>query len=181
MIDFSPNPSPLSSVLVHLFRGVLYSDSSPELWQSLLTFQARVRDYLSVIGLEVVIDESEGYGYLRQIVDDSETETSETQMAALPRLIPRRPLSFPLSLLCVLLRRKLAEQDAGGGETRLILNRDQIIDSFRVYLPDANNEVRMIDLIDQNLNKLVDYGLLRKLKGENDVFEVRRIVKAGRR
>jgi len=34
----------------------------------------------------------------------------------LPRLVQRRALSFPVSLLLALLRKKLAEFDAGGGE-----------------------------------------------------------------
>ena len=39
--------------------------------------------------------------------------------SALPRLVPRRQLSYPVSLLLALLRKRLAEADAAGGE-RLI-------------------------------------------------------------
>lgn len=40
----------------------------------------------------------------------------------------RRPLSFAVSLLLALLRKKLAEFDAAGGDTRLILSREQVIE-----------------------------------------------------
>ncbi len=54
---------------------------------------------------------------------------------SLPRLIPRRALSFHVSLLLALLRKKLAEFDAQGGDTRLMLTREQIVEMVRVFLP----------------------------------------------
>jgi hypothetical protein len=97
----------------------------------------------------------------------------------------RRPLTFPVSLLLALLRKKLAEFDASGGDTRLVLTRDEIVDLVRVFLPESSNETRLIDQIETHLNKIVELGFLRKLKagagassGQGAVFEVRRILKA---
>lgn len=53
--------------------------------------------------------------------------------AKLPRLIARRPLSLPVSLLLALLRKRLAEFDRGGGETRLVLSREDIVELIRVF------------------------------------------------
>ncbi len=105
----------------------------------------------------------------------------------LPRLVVRRPLSFHVSLLLALLRRKLAEIDAGGGDTRLVLTRDEIVEMVRVFLPDTSNEARLIDRIDSHLNRIVDLGFLRRMRadpggpagtGARSTFEVRRILKA---
>jgi hypothetical protein len=96
----------------------------------------------------------------------------------MPRLVARRQLSYPVSLLLALLRKKLAEFDAGGGETRLILHRDDVVDLVRVFLPAGSNEARLIDQVSAHLNKIVDMGLVRKLRGQDQVFEVRRIIKA---
>ncbi len=164
-------PNQLPPLLVALFKGVLYKDQSSELWQGLLELQARVRDYVAVLGLELMLDEAEGYAYLRQRPQD-EAE------AALPRLVPRRPLSYPVSLLLALLRKKLAEHDAGGGEPRLILSREQIVDMIRVFLPDTANEARLVDRIDTHINKIVELGFLRRLRNRGDHLEVRRILKA---
>jgi len=66
------------------------------------------------LGLELIADEvRKGYAYLRQ--RGRLGESSE-----LPRLVPRRPLGFQVSLLLVLLRKKLAESDAQGDGTRII-------------------------------------------------------------
>jgi hypothetical protein len=168
--DYTPQAS---AVIIHLFKGILYRDQNETLWQSLISFQSTVRDYVRVIGLEVVIDEVEGFAFLRQRVEEVQDEDDQ-----MPRLIPRRQLGYPLSLLCVLLRKRLVEQDASGGETRVVLSRAKIVDMMRVYLPDSGNEARTVEQIHRHLNKLVDYGFLRKLKGEEDQYEVRRILKA---
>ena len=168
--DYTPQASP---VIIHLFKGVLYRDQNETLWQNLISFQSMVRDYIKVIGLEVVIDEVEGFAFLRQRVEEAQDADEP-----MPRLIPRRQLGYPVSLLCVLLRQRLVEQDASGGETRVVLSRAKIVDMMRVYLPESGNEAKTVEKINRHLNKLVDYGFLRKLKGEADQYEVRRILKA---
>ncbi|MFW5926511.1 MAG: DUF4194 domain-containing protein, partial [Wenzhouxiangella sp.] len=94
----------------------------------------------------------------------------------LPRLVRRRQLSYPVSLLLALIRKKLAEHDAGGGDPRLILSREQIVDLLRVFLPETANEARLMDRIDSHITKVVDLGFLRRLRGTDDRFEVRRII-----
>ena len=163
----------LTTIIVPLLKGVLYQGDNPQLWQALLNLQARVRDYVAVLGLELVLDEAEGYAFLRSRKED---ETEET--IKLPRLVARRQLSFPVSLLLALLRKKLAEFDAGGGETRLILSRDEVVELVRVFLPAGSNETRLIDQVDTLLNKVAELGFVRRLRGQERMFEVRRILKA---
>ena len=170
----------LSSVVIPLLKGVCYSESDPVLWQALLELQARVRDYVSVLGLTLVLDESEGYAFLRARPEEDGTDDAPK----LPRLVARRPLSFPVSLLLALLRKKLAESDAGGADTRLILTREQITELMRVFLPAGSNEAKVVDQIETHINKIVELGFLRRLKpaaGNQEgppAFEVQRILKA---
>ena len=42
----------LSVVLVALMKGIADREADPALWQSLTGIQARVRDYVAVLGLE---------------------------------------------------------------------------------------------------------------------------------
>jgi hypothetical protein len=166
-------PQQIGPVLIQLWKGVLYRERDEVLWQTLIDLQAAVRDYVGVIGLELLLDEAEGYAFLRQR-DMEQDEGAES----LPRLVQRRQLSYPVSLLCVLLRKRLVEQDAGGGGTRVILSREQIIEMVRVFLPERGNEAKAIDQINRHINKVVEFGFLRRLKDQSDQFEVRRIVKA---
>lgn len=173
-------PNDLSALLIPLLKGVIYQENDANLWNTLLNLQARVRDYVMILGLELVLDEAEGYAFLR-----SRPEAEDDTAPKLPRLIARRPLSFPVSLLLALLRKKLAEFDASGGDTRLILTRDEIAELIRVFLTESSNEAKLIDQIEMHINKIVELGFLRRLKpsaanqrGQATVFEVRRILKA---
>lgn len=167
--------SALSLPLIALFKGVLYQEDDPALWQSLLNLQNRVRDYLGVLGLQLLLDEAEGYAYLSQRQEEEEAAPGQV---ALPRLIARRQLSYPVSLLLALLRKRLAEFDASSGEARLILSREQIADLLRLFLAEGSNEAKLADRIDAHIAKVVELGFLRRLRGKDEQFEVRRILKA---
>lgn len=179
-VEIAATTNDLSALVILLLKSVIYQESDPALWNALLKLQARVRDYVAVLGLELVFDEAEGYAFLR-----SRPESEEDAAPKLPRLVARRQLSFPVSLLLALLRRKLAEFDASGGDTRLVLSRDDIVELIRVFLPESSNEAKLIDQIETHLNKIVELGFLRKLKpgagspgAQTEMFEVRRILKA---
>ncbi|WP_034605841.1 DUF4194 domain-containing protein [Chitinimonas koreensis] len=176
-----PAPAPdLSALLIGLLKGVLYRESDERSWGALLNLQSRVRDYVAVLNLELVLDEAEGYAFLKSRPEPPDDDPAPR----LPRLIARRPLSFPVSLLLALLRKKLAEFDAGGGDTRLVLSRDEIVELVRVFLPEGPNEARLIDQIETVVNKTVELGFLHRLKPAGGAaagpasFEVRRILKA---
>jgi hypothetical protein len=171
----------LTSLVVPLLKSVLYRDEDLQAWAALLKLQARVRDHVAVLALDLVLDEAEGYAFLR-----SRTQPDE-DAPKLPRLVARRPLSFQVSLLLALLRKKLAEFDASGGDTRLILSRDAVVELVRVFLPAGSNESRLMDQVETHLNKIIDLGFIRRLKpqtgsagraAQEPVYEVRRILKA---
>lgn len=162
----------LSPVVVALLRGVLYREQSPALWRDLEALQGPARDYLSVLSLDLVIDEAEGYAYLRQRPGAGDEEEGP------PRLIPRRALSFPVSLLCVLLRKRLLEQDAHSGDPRLILHRDAIAELLRTFLPRGANEAKLDDRIDRDIRAVEELGFLRRMKDDPQHYEVRRILRA---
>ena len=162
----------LSVAVTQLMKGAVYRDTHDRAWSHLLQLQPQVRDHVAVLGLQVVIDEAEGYAFLRQRPADEDDERQ------LPRLIPRRALSFHVSLLLALLRKKLAEFDAQGGETRLMLTRAQIAEMLRVFMPATSNEARLLDRIDEHIGKAEQLGFLRQAKNGEQVYEVRRILKA---
>jgi hypothetical protein len=186
MEDLASNNQPpagaadLSIVLVSLLKGVQYREADERLWSALLNLQARVRDQAGILNLELILDEAEGYAFLKSRPDPSPDDPAPR----LPRLVARRPLSFPVSLLLALLRKKMAEFDASGGDSRLVLSRDDIVELIRVFLPEGPNEAKLIDQVDATVAKVADLGFLHKLKSASALatgpsnFEVRRILKA---
>lgn len=164
-----PQPASLSEPLIALFKGVVYRDEQPQVWQSLLRLETRVREYVAVLGLQLHVDEGEGFAFLRQLPLTAEGEE-------LPRLIPQRQLPYTVSLLLALLRKRLAEHDASGGDPRLILTKEQIVEAVRVFLPATTDEVRLHRRVETALNRAVELGFVRRLKGQADAYEVRRIL-----
>ena len=164
-------PNELSHVLVALMKGILERDSAAQLWQGLLAHQSRVRDHIAVVGLDLMLDEAEGFAYLRQ-------RPQAQDEPDMPRLIMRRQLGYSLSLMLVLLRKKLAEHDAMGGATRLVVASADILDMVRLFQADTANEARLKDRVERDIAKVVDLGFLRQLKGREDAYEVRRILRS---
>lgn len=162
-------PEELPGVVTRLFKGVLYAENDEKVWQSLLGLTSQVRDYVSVLGLDLVLDESEGYAFLRSREDPDGT---------LPRLIARRTLTFNVSLLLALLRRRMMEFDINSSDVRLIMTEQDIADLVSVFLPESSNEARVLDRLGADIKKVVELGFLRKLKGQTATYEVARILKA---
>ncbi|MDQ6951452.1 MAG: DUF4194 domain-containing protein [Mariprofundales bacterium] len=176
-MDETTAPLPqLPMVVLPLLKGVIDREIDPRLWAQLLTLQAAVGDFVAVLGLELMVDEAEGYAFLRSRDDDGDDDSEAA--AKLPRLVARRQLSFPISLLLALLRKKLAEHDAAGGGTRLILSRDEVVEMIRVFLPEGSNEVRLIDQVETYINQIAKMGFLRRLRGQEQMIELHRIIKA---
>lgn len=179
MMDLEPSvtrSNRLSVVAVRLLKGVVHRDDDLTLWGDLLDLQNRVRDHMAVLGLDLFLDEAEGYAFLKS------WSANEEGAAAIPRLIARRQLSYPVSLLLALLRRKLAEADASGGDLRLVVSLDDLVEMVRTFLPERRDEARVVDRIVEHARKIADLGFLRPLKGSGSIkeqrYEVRRILKA---
>ena len=162
-------PEELPGVVTRLFKGVLYAEGDEKLWQSLLGLSSQVRDYVSVLGLDLILDESEGYAFLKSREDPDGT---------LPRLIPRRQLTFNVSLLLALLRGRLLEFDTNSSELRLIMTDQDIADMVAVFLPASSNEAKIMDRLATDIKKVVELGFLRRLKGQLGTYEVVRVLKA---
>ena len=74
-----------SRALVALFKNVVFKEVDQEHWEFITTQKHKIEDYVSKIGLTLIVDEMDGYGYLKQrYYGEGEEE--------IPRLVPRHPL-----------------------------------------------------------------------------------------
>jgi hypothetical protein len=168
----TPDEHAVAAAIIRLMQGVVYREQDEDTWTNLDRHRPAVRDHFAAIGVEVVLDDSEGYAYLQ-------TRPEADGEDPLPRLVKRRTLTYNVSLLLVLLRKRLVEfETAGGGEGKLVLSRDQMVDLLRLFLADSTNEARVIDRVDATIKNAADLGFLRQLRGRADQWEVRRILKA---
>lgn len=165
------NDRAVAAAIIRLMQGVIYRTSDEDTWLTLERLGAGVRDHFAAIGVDVVVDDAEGYAYLRSRPEEDGEE-------ALPRLVRRRALTYNVSLLLVLLRKRLVEFETGGGEGRLVLSTDQIVEMLRLFQAESTNDARVVDQAETTIKKAAELGFLRQLRGQRDHWEVRRILKA---
>jgi hypothetical protein len=165
------NEHAIASAIIRLMQGVVYRESDEDTWLTLERSGAGVRDHFATIGVDVVVDDAEGYAYLRSRPEEDGDET-------LPRLVRRRALTYNVSLLLVLLRKRLVEFETTGGEGRLVLATDQIVEMLRLFQAESTNDARVVEQAEATIRKAAELGFLRQLRGQRDQWEVRRILKA---
>ena len=161
----------IAVTIIDLMRGVVYRESQEDVWAALDRHGAAVRDHFATIGVGVIVDDTEGYAYLQSQEPDDDADP-------LPRLVRRRSLTYNVSLLLVLLRKRLVEFETTGGEGKLVLSRDQIVEMLRVFFAESTNEARVMDRVDQTVKQVADLGFVRPLRGQPNLWEVRRVLKA---
>jgi hypothetical protein len=163
---------PYSEVLVALLKGIVYSDNE-KLWSDLTKpeNEADIKRYFSEIFLDVIIDKSEGYAYLKQKISEVEEEE-------FPKLIEKRQLNYHFSLLCLLLRKHVIENDREGESSKTYLTKEDIFTMVNPFYKVTTNEAQQQKQIESAINKLVEEGLLRKMKTEDENYEINRIIKA---
>ena len=161
----------IARAIIRLMQGVVYREADEDTWLTLERAGASVRDHFATIGIDIVADEGEGYAYLRS---QPEVEGEE----GLPRLVRRRALPYSVSLLLVLLRKRLVEFETGDGEGRLVLSTEQIVEMLRLFLADSTNDARVVEDVGRTISKAAELGFLKQVRGQSDHWEVRRILKA---
>jgi hypothetical protein len=161
----------VASTIIRLMRGVVYRESEEDAWLTLERRGGAVRDHFATIGVQVVVDDVEGYAYLRA----AEVAEGEPE---LPRLVRRRALTYHVSLLLVLLRKQLLQHENDGVEGQLVVSRDQLVEAMRLFLPESSNDAKTVDLVDTTIRRTVELGFLRPLRSQPHLWEVRRILKA---
>lgn len=171
---------PYSNVLVALLKGIVYSHDE-EIWNVLLQPEndADIKRYFADIYLDVVIDKAEGYAYLKQqqpAEDNPNPEEGEEDNGL--KLISRRPLNFYVSLLCLLLRKHLVENDSEGDSIKAILSKEEIVVLMNPFLKETTNEAHQLKQVDSAIKKVVDEGFLRRMKTDKEQYEINRIIKA---
>lgn len=164
--------SDLSFVLVKLLQEPIYREDETQ-WETLRaqTHRERAVHFFNQLGQELVIDDAEGYAFIRQINVDG--------LERVPRLTQRRPLTYQATLLLVCLREEFCRFDTSAPDaTRLVKSRSDLHKLVLAFLPETTNQVRDVAKIDTAIQRLVELGFLQKLNNDLDEFEVKRIVKA---
>lgn len=163
--------APHSLPILHLSKGIVYRHQD-DVWRRLQQHLPEVKRHFLTVGMEVYVDEAEGYALLRQLPYADE-------QANWPKLSEKRQLTYPVTLLCVLLRKMLLDADAQDGSTGLVVSGQELKEQLAVFLPTTGtDETKLARQMDTYLRAVEELRFLRPLKGEDDRFEVSRVLNA---
>jgi hypothetical protein len=169
-------PEIYASVVIRLLQNVIYDDDR-KYWNDVLNHETSVRDYFSKIGIELVLNRQDGFVYLRQM------EFAEDDKNRPIQLIRKIPLTYEVSLLCVLLREWLDESEVKMSGDKLFVTGRQIKERVDLFFKDKANRKRLLDKFDSLIKTARDLGFLQLNKEDlintdNNQYEVKKIIKA---
>lgn len=163
-----------SLAAVRLLQGVVYSDDV-KIWDILLRSRSAMEAYFARLALVLVVDEAEGYAYLRQW-EDGEYPAGYEEV---PKLVRRTPLGYGPTLLCVLLRDELRrfEEDDLNNE-RCVVESAVLFDQWKAFFPIQQDEVRQYRDFTTVVRKVEELGFIRRFADDPESWEIRRVLKA---
>lgn len=158
--------------IILLLKGLFYkTDNEKAFFELVHNSYGSIVEYFSTIGLDVMIDENDGYAYLKN-------KTYEDEENMLPKVIQSRELSYKVSLLCVLLRKKIAQFESQFEDERAIISKEEIVSSILLFLDLKFNEIKITKEINATIKKVEELGFLKKLKVDDDAYEIKNSIKA---
>jgi Domain of unknown function (DUF4194) len=170
----TPKYAPL---LIKLLQSIIYDDEKA-VWNDIIAFQHQIRSYFAIIGVELILNEQEGFAYL------SQPDNAEGEAANMPRLVRRMPLSYEVTLLCVVLREALEEFDIKNTDARkLFITNKEIKDRIELFFGERADKVKLLERLDTYINTAVSLGFLKEIDvrshdASNKTYEARRVLKS---
>lgn len=162
-------------VTAHLLKGVVYV-SDEKLWDMLLLHQHRVSDQLAGLGLILIVDEHDGFAYVRQMHGDDEVSQGYFEM---PKLFRRKTLGFGATVMAVILRDELRKFDESELEaTRAVVAGETLYELWNGLVSAQVDEKKQRRDFERCLGQMEDVGFLKRVEQEGDDYEIKRVLKA---
>jgi hypothetical protein len=166
---------PFTSVFIKLLKGpVEYLEKSS--WEKLITYKAELAGFVQQLGLTLILDEDDGYAYLKHSVSEEDDEAGVSWMQ-------RRTFTYDESVMLVLLRDMMAEFEVGEVVMReLVKKRREIKEYAELFFKENASRVKFIKELDKLIDRAEENGFLDIVEN-NDVsdeqkFRIKKIIKA---
>ena len=171
MSSLEKNIKPYSKAIVKLLKGAIERTSN--VWDDVVNYQIEIQDYISQIGLELIVKKEEGFAFIKQF------ENSEGNTLG---LVTRRQIGFETSIVLVVLRQSLEEFDSNPTQFQVFekfITDLEIKEEVELFLPEKFNRVKFLKELDGYINNIVKLGYLSEVsKKENETkYQIQRIIK----
>ncbi|MBS1735620.1 MAG: DUF4194 domain-containing protein [Bacteroidetes bacterium] len=168
--------APFAAVIIKLLQGPVYADDK-NAWRELMQWQSAVQEYFGKIGIELVINEQDGFARVLQ------PEADEHDDNPLPRLMKRQTLNYEATLLAVILREGLEEFDIKSDGNKFYLTQKEIKERIELFYKEQPNKSKLWKDLSKPISSLLTIGILKlnredATNKDNNKYEVKRIIKA---
>jgi len=170
MNSLEQNITPYSKAIVKLLKSPVERASG--VWEDIIYYQSEIQEYISQIGLELVVKRDEGFAFIKQF-EDSDGNTLG--------LVTRRQIGFETSIVLVVLRQSLEEFDSNPTQlaTEKFITDSEIKDELELFLQEGYNKLKFKKELDKYIKNVVELGYL-KIVSEKDnetKYQIHRIIK----
>jgi hypothetical protein len=168
--------APFAAVIIKLLQGPVYADDK-NIWRELLGWQSAIQEYFGKIGMELIINEQDGFARVMQ------PETDENDDNPLPRLMKKQALNYEATLLAVMLREGLEEFDVKSDGTKFYLTQKEIKERIELFSKEQTNKSKLWKDLSKPITSLINIGILKLnredgVNKDNNQYEIKRIIKA---
>jgi len=163
-VEQTLNPDGRKALVMLMQRGVLLAAEHPKVFAHLQRQHAIIRSRLEELHLELVLDEREGVGFIRQRVADEDEETFSG-------LIQPRTLTLFDTLVLLVLRKHYQERE-NAGEQRILVDLEQLEAGLMPFLPLTNSSRLEKRQLAGTLTRFKERKLLREVRGEEGRYEI---------
>jgi len=170
MSSLEKNSKPYSKAIVRLLKSTVENNSN--VWEDVINYQNEIQEYISQIGLELILKKDEGFAFLKQL-EDSEGNTLG--------LVQRRQIGFETSIVLVVLRQSLEEFDSNPTQFAIekFITDSEIKDELEIFLQEGYNKLKFKKELDKYIRNVVELGYLKEInKKDNETkYQIHRIIK----
>jgi hypothetical protein len=168
--------APFAAVIIKLLQGPVYADDK-NIWRELMGWQSAIQEYFGKIGIDLVINEQDGFARVLQ------PEADEHDENPLPRLMKKQTLNYEATLLAVILREGLEEFDIKSDGNKFYLTQKEIKERIELFYKEQTNKSKLWKDLSKPITSLINIGILKLNREDvankdNNKYEVKRIVKA---
>jgi hypothetical protein len=166
-------PMEARRAVVFLMRnGVVLAEKKAQLFDHICLHQQIIRQYLSEVFINLVLDEKFGVAYIANIEADAE-EDSEEETAS---LIVRRTLTLFDTLILLILRKYYQEREAAG-ERKIVIDIDKVESNLTPFLPLTNSTKLERKKIHSAMQRMVTKKIISPLRNDEERFEITPIIR----
>jgi hypothetical protein len=170
MSSLEKNITPYSKAIVRLLKSPIERNSN--VWEDVINYQSEIQEYISQIGLELIVKKDEGFAFVKQF-EDSEGNTLG--------LVQRRQIGFETSIVLVVLRQSLEEFDSNPTQlaTEKFITDSEIKDELELFLQEGYNKLKFQKKLSEYIGNAEKLGYLKEIsKKDNETkYQIHRIIK----